>query len=353
MYNLPHNYFGFERKFSEISVFFDDDAEHTPSRSIDRNNNNVLVITISQPSQQSGFRRPTQQQQSFQNNQNHNGVQQPHSTGFQQNFHGQQQNFQSSNNPNRQSFGRPREDVDNNFQNQPGFDRPSNPNNFQQQGQGFGRPTNQNNFGNPSSFPHTHQVVTASPTDCRTYQDAGGYCTPLTSCEKISNILQNRSPFVAARILRRSICGFSGLVPSVCCPTGRNQQHHQVPQEQTHTTSVPTSGNNGNHNLGIKNDGFNHKNDDKRPADAGGQEGLIIIPPPPTSTTTKAPFTTTTTKKPFADSPGLIIGNGPVALLTPQRNASSPVVSPSGFSDVGLPNDCGVSTGGSKYFLCE
>lgn len=301
------------------------------------------MISVGQ--QSSSFRRP-QPSQSFQRP-NNNGF------GFQQNPNG--------------GFGQ----NNNGFQNSQGSFSGGNFNGFQNQ-----RPTGFSNNQNDN-------LVSSRNPDCRTFEDAGGFCTPLPACGRIARVIQNRSPFVAARILRRSLCGFSGGVPSVCCPSSRNfNQRPNFPPNNANFGNGDNfgSGNfNGNNN--IKTPGFSN---DKQNEQGGGlvvipptapgfgngkgneQEGgiveitpttpefgngkgneqgggLVIIPPStPVSVQTTPAITPTSTQAPSTPQTSEF-GDGPVALLKPGQGTGRET----GFSTVGLPDDCGFSNASS------
>jgi len=52
---------------------------------------------------------------------------------------------------------------------------------------------------------------------CRTPDDTEGICTVLLQCPSMYSLLEVPSPFLL-NYLRRSICGYQGFDPKVCCP---------------------------------------------------------------------------------------------------------------------------------------
>jgi len=57
---------------------------------------------------------------------------------------------------------------------------------------------------------------TATYADCRTPDGSYGYCTRLQECGPMVNLLALPSP-AALAFLRKSICGYQGFEPKVCC----------------------------------------------------------------------------------------------------------------------------------------
>jgi len=80
-------------------------------------------------------------------------------------------------------------------------------------------------------------------SDCRTFRNTGGYCMPLESCEALQRLLANRPQVSVNRILRRSICGFSGFNSLVCCPEAKGNiiSIEEPPRQPTPPPFLPTS----------------------------------------------------------------------------------------------------------------
>ena len=76
-------------------------------------------------------------------------------------------------------------------------------------------PGGQNNGQRPGNFNPDRNNNNGG---CRTFQNGPGSCTRLPNCASLNRVLNSVPPFQANRILRRSICGFSGNGPLVCCP---------------------------------------------------------------------------------------------------------------------------------------
>jgi len=161
--------------------------------------------------------------------------------------------------------------------------------------------------------------VRAQP-DCLTFRDTQGRCLSITRCRPL-RALGGRGNFRLDRLLQRSICGFSGFLPKVCCPI-RNRggkpkpttpKPTQKPKTKPTTTTTTTT-------------------------ESGG---LIVINPITnrpvvTTTTEKIQITTeltTTTRKPFNP------GSGPVTLIPPRPDSGNDKP----LTGEGLPSDCGFS----------
>lgn len=156
----------------------------------------------------------------------------------------------------------------------------------------------------PSNLPQEEPVP-----DCRTFRNTDGYCMPLQSCQSLRRLLVNRPQIAVNRILRRSICGFSGFNSLVCCPDpdGNIQPSFppQVPpQRPTTTTTVPP---------------------------------IQIVPIKQQTTTHRPITTTTTTRDPFE-------GVGPVTLIPPPHKPNPvPVTLPLPTDDIDIRTGCGFS----------
>ncbi|CAG7836946.1 unnamed protein product [Allacma fusca] len=71
---------------------------------------------------------------------------------------------------------------------------------------------------NPNQGQNRPQPQPPRNRNCQTFRNEPGTCIRLADCGPLNNILANRPPNQANRILRRSICGSNGFGPLVCCP---------------------------------------------------------------------------------------------------------------------------------------
>jgi hypothetical protein len=137
--------------------------------------------------------------------------------------------------------------------------------------------------------------------DCRTFRNTDGFCMPLQSCVSLRRALVNRPQITVNRILRRSICGFSGFNSLVCCPEPDGNIQPSFPITQRPQPPPPT----------------------QRPTTPPPIQIVPVKQPSPTP----RPLTTTTTD-PFENA-------GPVTLVPPRPKPDpAPVKLPEDSIDI-------------------